>query len=114
MNTLAVLSKDLIQRMLQLRHILCGASIQRFLYHRRFGAGRASKGFLQAWVSSQTRIDFHQPVGSGQQADPGIIELGSLCMLDGFLLNPDLGPDRAKETLVDSPSLLWLPSWRSG
>jgi hypothetical protein len=85
-----------------------------FLHHRLFGARRASEGLLQAWVSSQAGIDFHQPVGSSQQADKGIIELVSRRMLDGFLLNLDLGPDRAKETLVGSTSLLWLPGWQSG
>ena len=97
MNALAVLSIDLIQRVLQLRHICCGAGIQGFLHHRLFGAGRAPKGPLQAWVSSQARIDFHQPVGSGQQADPGIIELVSRRMLDGFLPNLHRGADRAKQ-----------------
>jgi hypothetical protein len=85
-----------------------------FLHHRLFGACRAPKGLLQAWVSSQARIDFHQPVGSCQQADKGIIELVSRRMLDGFLPNLDLGTDRAKQTLVDATSLLWLPSWQSG
>ena len=80
-----------------------------FLHHRLFGASRASEGPLQTWVSSQAGIDFHQPVGSGQQADEGVIELVSRRMLDGFLPNLYLGTDRAKETLVDSTSLLWLP-----
>src|SRR2546425_4019106 len=97
LKALAVLSRDLIQRLLQLRYIFCGASIQGFLHHRLFGAGRAPKGPLQAWVSSQARIDFHQPVGSCQQADPGIIELVSRRMLDGFLPNLYLGTDRAKQ-----------------
>ena len=109
LNAVAVLSNDLIQRVLQLRHIFCGAGIQSLLYHRLLGAGRASEGPLQAWVCSQAGIDFYQPVGSGQQADPGIIELVNRRMLDGFLPNLDQGPDRAKETLVDSTSLRWLP-----
>jgi hypothetical protein len=106
MKALAVLSRDLIQRLLQLHHIGCGAGIQGFLHHRLFGAGRASEGPLQASVSSQAGIDFHQSVGSGQLADPSILELVSRRMLDGFLLNLYLGTDRAKETLVDSTSLL--------
>ncbi len=96
-NALAVLSIDLIERLMQLRHMFCGAGTQGFLHHRLFGAGLAPKGPLQAWVSSQARIDFHQPMGSSQQANEGIIELVSRRMLDGFLPNLDLGTDRGKQ-----------------
>ena len=97
MNALTVLSRDLIQRLLQLRHICCGAGIQGFLHHRLFGAGRASEGPLQASVSSQAGIDFHQSVGSGQQADEGVRELVGRRILDGFLLYLYQGTDRAKQ-----------------
>ncbi len=97
MQALAVLSIDLIERLLQLCHIFCGASIQRFLHHRLFGTGRAPKGFLQAGVRSQTRIDFHHPVGSSQQADESIIELVSWRMLDSFLLDLHRSADRVKQ-----------------
>ena len=110
MNALAVLSIALIQRRLAgASHVLrcrltsvscttdCSAQAERAL----------ARGL--AWVSSQAGSDFHLPVGSGQQADPDIRELVSGRMLGDFLPNLYFATDRAKETLVDAPSLLWLP-----
>ncbi len=109
-KALAVGSVDLIQAVLHFADILDRAGIQGLLYHRLFGTRTSAKGLRPRWIASQTGIDCDQPVGSGQQADEGIIELVNWRMLDGFLPHLHRGADRAKETLVDSLSLQWLPS----
>ncbi len=97
MNALTVLSIDLIQRLLQLYHIFCSAGIQGLLHHRLLGTRTSAKGLLQSRIGSQTRIDFYQPVGSGQQTDEGVRELVRWRMLDGFLLDLHRGADRVKQ-----------------
>ncbi len=94
---LTVKSVDLIECLVQLDHILGAACIQRLLDDRLLGTGSSSEGSLQARISSQAGIDFHQTVGSSQQANKRISELVDGRMLDGFL--PDLHPsaDRTKE-----------------
>jgi len=92
-----VLPVDQIQSMLHLSDILIRTSVQRLLHDRLLRIRLASKGALQGRIRSQARIDFYHPVGSGQQADPSIIELVRRRMLDGFLPNLDLGTDRAKQ-----------------
>ncbi len=62
---------------------------------------------LQSRIRSQAGIDFHQPVGSGQQADTGVRELVSRRLFDGLLPNLYTGTDRAKQiklTQLHSPS----------
>ncbi len=98
MSALAVLSEDLVQRVLHLFDILMRTCIQRLLHHRLLRARLASKGVLQQGrIGSQARVDFYQPVGTGQQADKGIIELVSGRMFDGFLPDLYLRADRVKQ-----------------
>jgi hypothetical protein len=52
---------------------------------------------LESQVGSQARLDFHQPMSSGQQADQGIIELLGWRMLHRLLLDLHLSADRAKQ-----------------
>lgn len=96
LNALAVLSIDLIERLLQLRHSVW-AGIQGFLHHRLFSTRASAKGLLQGRIGSQAGVDFDQSVNSGQQADKGIIELVGRRMLDGFLPDLHRGANRAKE-----------------
>src|SRR6266699_3099384 len=97
LKALTVRSVDLIKRLVQLDHIFGGAGIQRLLHHRLLSTAHSSKGSLQAWIGAQAGIDFHQTVGSGQQADKRIRELVDGRMLDGFLPDLHLSADRAKE-----------------
>ena len=69
----------------------------------------ASKSGLQGGIISQARVDFDQPMRSGQQAHKGVIELVRRRMLDGLLPNLHLLTDRAEETLADATSLRWRP-----
>ena len=92
-----VLLVDQIQRVLHLPDILIRTRIQRLLHHRLLRTRLASKGVLQGRISSQARIDFYHPLGSGQQADKGVIELVHWCMFDGLLPNLQIGVDRAKQ-----------------
>src|SRR5260221_4955484 len=97
MHALTVLAIDLIQRVLQLRHIFGGAGIQSLLDRRLFGTRTSAKGLRPRRVGSQTGIDFDQPVGSGKPADEGVIELVNGRMLDGFLPNLHRRADRVKQ-----------------
>src|SRR6266567_4771222 len=92
-----VLPIDHIQCVLHLPDILLRTRIQCLLHHRLLRTRLASKGMLQGRISSQARIDFYHPVGSGQQADKGVIELVHWRMFDGLLPNLDLGTDRTKQ-----------------
>jgi hypothetical protein len=65
-KTLTVAPRDVIDRLLHLRHRRGGASIQGLLHHRLLRTGRAPKGRLQARISSQPTIDFSQAMGPGQ------------------------------------------------
>jgi hypothetical protein len=97
MKTLTVLLVDFIKCLLQLGHIFCGTGIQRLLDDRLLSTCASAKGSLQCWIGSQTRIDFYQSMGSGQQANEGIRELINRRLLDGFLLDPHQGADRVKQ-----------------
>src|SRR5258706_7734450 len=92
-----VLSVDHTQRLLHLPDILIRTRIQRLLHHRLLCRRLASKGVLQGRIRAQARVDFHHPVGSGQQADKGVIELIHWRMFDSLLLNLYFGTDWAKQ-----------------
>src|SRR5206468_2426416 len=57
----------------------------------------ASEGGLQGWVTAQPRVNFHQPMGSGQHRNEGIKELVDRRMLDRLLGNPHVLADRSKQ-----------------
>lgn len=78
-------------------HILACAAIQRFLHDRLLGTPDASEGGLQGRIGSQTGVDFYQPMGSGQQADKGIIQLVNRRVLDRLLGDLHRLSDRAKQ-----------------
>ena len=67
------------------------------LDHRLFGTRTSAKGLRPRRIASQTGSDFDQPMGSGQQADEGVIELVNWRMLDAFLPDLHRGADRAKQ-----------------
>jgi hypothetical protein len=94
---LAVLSVNHIKGVLHLVDILRCTGIQRLLDDRLFRTCASAKGEAQAWISSQAAIDFYQPMGSGQQADQGVVQLVSWCMLHRLLSDLHLGADRAKQ-----------------
>jgi hypothetical protein len=96
-KALTVLPIDLIHRLLHLGHAGSSTSIQRLLHHRLFRTGGASKGQLQARISSQTTVDFAQPVCSSQQTDKAIIQFFDGRLLDRLLGNVDPLANGAKD-----------------
>jgi hypothetical protein len=88
-KALTVLPIHAIKGVLQLLHILAGAGIQCFLHHRLFRTAATSESGLQGRITSQTRIDFDQPVRSGQHRDEAVDELLDGSMLDRLLCYVD-------------------------
>ncbi len=60
LKALTVSAIDLIKRLMQLDHIFSCTGIQRLLHDRLLGTGRSSKSTLQAWIDTQSRIDFDE------------------------------------------------------
>ncbi len=55
-KALAVLLIDLIQCLLQLRHVFCAAGIQGFLHHRLFSTRASAKGGSRKARSARRRV----------------------------------------------------------
>ena len=93
---LTVLTVDALHRLLHLRYILAGASVQGLLHQRLLGTTAASERLLQGRIGSQTTVDFDQPVRPSQHRNKGVVELVMRRMLHRFLPNPHKLADRTK------------------
>ncbi len=88
---------DPIQGVLHLMDILRCTRIERLLDDRLLRTCASAKGEAQAWISAQARIDFDQPMGSGQQADQGEVSLVGWRMLHRLLSDLHVGADRTQQ-----------------
>jgi hypothetical protein len=82
-----MLAIDRRERLLHLSHVLAGCAVKRLVYDRLFGAAGASKRALQRLLGTQARVDLDDAVGTGQNADEGIIQFVSRRIFHGFLRN---------------------------
>src|SRR5258708_6330768 len=94
---LTLLVINAVDSLFHLLHILCCRGIQRVLHHRLLRTAAAPESSLQAHIGSKSRIDLDQSMGSGQDADQGVIEFVAWSILDGLLSNLHLLCNRLKE-----------------
>src|SRR3989441_1015470 len=94
---LTLLAINAVYGLFHLLHILGGTGIQRVLHHRLLRTAAAPESSLQTHISSQSRIDLDKAIGSGQDADKGVLELVAWSILDGLLRNLHLVCNRLKE-----------------
>src|SRR5258707_3105437 len=95
--TLTLLAINAVYGLFHLLHMLCCRGIQRVLHHRLLSTAAAPESSLQAHIGSQSRIDLDQSMGTGQDADQGVIKFVAWPILDGLLSNLHLLCNRLKE-----------------
>ena len=94
---LTLLAIHAVYGLFHLLHILGGTGIQRVLHHRLLRTAAAPESSLQAHIGSQSRIDLDESMGSGQDADKGVIEFVAWPILDRLLRNLHPLCNRLKE-----------------
>src|SRR5260370_10048012 len=95
--TLTLLAINAVDGLFHLLHMLCWTGMQRVLHHRLLSTAAAPESSLQAHIGSQSRIDLDQSMGTGQDADQGVIKFVAWPILDGLLSNLHLLCNRLKE-----------------